>query len=415
MSQPPTAPRPSGRLGRRAFVRALALGGGAAMLAACQSPATSGPGAPGSSAAPAPTGPASPSPPELGGPGGAAAPDQAWNALVDAARQEGKVVVKGPPAAEVRTELPKAFRARFGIELEYLGGPTGPFATQLTHERQAGVYSTDVVLSGADSMYTVFYGLGFLEPLRPLLIHPEAADTSAWPDGKLWFMDPEEQYVLRLNNTLQIMGQINTAQVRPEEFTSWNDLLKPQYRGRLAAFDPTVSGSGVGAAAYLYVTLGEDFVRQLYVEQRPAFSRDERQLADWLVRGTYPIAIGNEFATEAILADFRGTGVSVVNLPRPPETPGSVSPSFGLLGVLKDAPHPHAAQVFANWIAGREGMLVWSKASDAVPVRLDVDKSAWSPDVIPDPNVKTYHDSYGWEFVHTQRQPVMARLRDLLR
>jgi ABC-type Fe3+ transport system substrate-binding protein len=334
---------------------------------------------------------------------------------VEAARKEGKVVVKGPPAPGVRTEMPRAFRERFGIELEYLGGPTGPFVTQLTNERQAGIYSTDVILSGADSIYTVVYANGYLEPLPPALIHPEAADGSAWPDGKHWYMDPEGQHILRLNNTVQIMGQINTAHVRPEEITSYHDLLKPEYRGKMAAFDPTVSGSGIGAAAYLYVTMGEDFVRRLYLEQRPALSRDERQLAEWVIRGTYPIVIGNEFATEAVLADLHGSGVSVVNLPRPPEAPGSVSASFGLLGLLKDAPHPHAAQVFVNWIAGREGMLVWSKGLNAVPIRADVDKSAWSKDLVPDPNVKNYHDSYGWEFVHTQRQPVMARLRDMLR
>jgi iron(III) transport system substrate-binding protein len=396
-----------GHLGRRAFVRGLALAGGALVLAACQPAAP--PPARGPAAEVAAAAPASPAP------AGPAGWEAQWSALVEAARQEGKVVVKGPPSPDVRTEVPRAFKERFGIEVEYIGGPTGPFATQLINERQAGIYSTDVVLSGADSMYTVFYQHGILEPLPPLLIHPQATDPAAWPDGKLWFMDPEQQYILRLNNTVQIMGQINTAYVRPEELTSWYDLLKPEYRGRIAAFDPTVSGSGVGTAAYLYVTLGEDYVRRLYLDQRPALSRDDRQLADWVIRGVYPIALGGEFATPETLAELRGSGVSVVNLPRPPEAPGGVSPSFGLLGVLTNAPHPRAAQLFANWIAMPEGMVVWSKALKAVPVRLDVDKSAWPADQIPDPNIKHYHDSFGWDFVHNHRQPVMARLRELLR
>ena len=388
------------RLSRRRFLGTAALTTGATLLAACEARAP----------AAAPT--------TASGFGAAAAPagwEQQWNALVEAARQEGKVVVKGPPDPEVRTDVPRAFRQRFGIELEYLGGPTGPFAAQLLNERQAGVYSTDVVLSGADSMYTVFYRNNLLEPLPPVLVHPEASDASKWPDGKLWFMDPEQQYILRLNNGVQIMGQINTSYVKPEELRSWYDLLKPEYKGKIAAFDPTVTGSGIGAAAYLYVTLGEEYVRRLYVDQAPAFSRDERQLADWVVRGTYPVALGSEFVAEADRADFQRSGISIVNLPRPAEAPGGVSPSFGLLGLLTNAPHPNAARVFVNWIAMPEGMEVWSKAIDVVPVRTDIDKSAWPRDVVPDPNVKNYHDSFGWDFVLNERQHALNRLRELLR
>src|SRR5918911_1626869 len=50
--------------------------------------------------------------------------EPAWNALVQAARREGKVVVKGPPTGAVRTALPAAFKERFGVDVEYIGGPS---------------------------------------------------------------------------------------------------------------------------------------------------------------------------------------------------------------------------------------------------------------------------------------------------
>ncbi|HLH21281.1 MAG TPA: extracellular solute-binding protein [Chloroflexota bacterium] len=406
---PPPAPGRAApcplRLSRRRFLGAATLAGGALLLGGCQP-----------TARPAPRPPApSPAAPDASAATSPEGWESTWNAWLAAAREEGKVVVKGPPSPEVRTDLPRAFQARYGIEVEYLGSPTGPFATQLQHEREAGIYSTDVVLAGADSMYTVFYADHMLAPLPPVLILPEATDPAAWPNGKLWFMDPDQQYVLRLNNSVTIMGQINTAYVKPEDVTRWSDLLKPEYKGKIACFDPAVSGSGVGTAAYLYVTLGEDYVRRLYVDQQPALSRDDRQLADWVARGTYPIAIGAEFATESERAALQSGGVSIVNLPRPADAPGSVSPSFGLLGLLTNAPHPYAAQVFVNWIAAREGMTVWSKALNAVPVRLDIDKSAWPADHVPDPNVKNYHDSYGWDFVLNERQAVMAQLRQMIK
>src|SRR4051812_14594760 len=38
-----------------------------------------------------------------------------WEETLAAARQEGKVVVSGPPSAELRKALPAAFKARYGI------------------------------------------------------------------------------------------------------------------------------------------------------------------------------------------------------------------------------------------------------------------------------------------------------------
>src|SRR4051812_7690670 len=309
----------AGRIPRRRFLGAFTLGGGALLLGGCQP--TASPAAPASGLPPA----VSPAP----GADGSATWEATWNAWLDAARKEGKVVVKGPPAPEVRTELPRAFQSRYGIEVEYVGSPTGPFATQVQHEREAGIYTTDVILAGADSMYTVFYQDQMPAPLPPVLTRPGPADPTAWPDGKLWFMDPEQQYILRLNNTVQILGQINTAYVKPEDLKSYYDLLKPEYKGKIAVFDPAVSGSGVGIAAYLYVTLGEDYVRRLYVDQQPVLSRDDRQLSDWVARGTYPIAIGGEFASDSERAALQSGGVTIANIPRPIDAPSGVSPSFG--------------------------------------------------------------------------------------
>src|SRR5207248_3247763 len=73
-----------------------------------------------------------------------AAWEQQWNDLVAAARQEGTVVVLGPPTPELRQRLPEAFRQRFGITIEYTGQPSGDFAARLATERSAGMYSADI-------------------------------------------------------------------------------------------------------------------------------------------------------------------------------------------------------------------------------------------------------------------------------
>jgi hypothetical protein len=119
----------------------------------------------------------------------------------------------------------------------------------------------------------------FLPPsIRPLLILPEVLDGSKWKRGSLWFMDPEQQYVLRLVSSELEQLSINTKQVKPADLRTARDLLDPKWRGRIATQDPTVPGTGSNHAAELYVQLGEAFAKALYVDQKPAISRDERQL-----------------------------------------------------------------------------------------------------------------------------------------
>ena len=48
----------------------------------------------------------------------------AWDKLVADAQREGTVVVKGPPHAELRKNIPAVFKQRYGITVEYLGGRT---------------------------------------------------------------------------------------------------------------------------------------------------------------------------------------------------------------------------------------------------------------------------------------------------
>src|SRR5207249_2513769 len=84
---------------------------------------------------------------------------------------------------------------------------------------------------------------------------------------------------------------INTQMLKTSDFTSWQDFLKPQYKGKIATFDPTINGAGSQHAAYLAYKLGADYVKKLYVDQQPQTTRDQRQLSDWVGRGNYPIGI----------------------------------------------------------------------------------------------------------------------------
>src|SRR5581483_7008981 len=58
-----------------------------------------------------------------------------WDETLAAAKKEGKVVLNAPPDQEVRQALPAAFKARFGITLEYISARGTDTGAKLRAER----------------------------------------------------------------------------------------------------------------------------------------------------------------------------------------------------------------------------------------------------------------------------------------
>jgi iron(III) transport system substrate-binding protein len=338
--------------------------------------------------------------------------DPTWDQLAAAARAEGKVVVIGPAHPEARQAIPAAFKKRFGVDVEYLGGPAGLAATRLREERASGIYSADVSLAAIQTLSTVFYQEKMLQPIKPMLVMPEVLDKTKWKRGDLWFPDPEQQYVLRLFNSVEEIFSINTDLVKPADMTSAKDLLlNPKFKGKIAVHDPTVTGTGSALAAQFYVQLGEDFVRKLYVDQQPMISRDERQLTDWLLRGTYAIAFG---ADDAQIDEMSKEGMPVQPNYGLPGLTAQVAGGNGLLIAFNHAPHPNAAKLFVNWMASKDGLETYARAVKWSPTRNDIDEPSFLPaSVIPKPGVE-YFDGYDWVFSNTTKTKVRLWMKDLL-
>jgi iron(III) transport system substrate-binding protein len=334
---------------------------------------------------------------------------QSWEETVGAAKQEGKVVISAPPSRELRQVLPEAFKAKYGITVDYLGGRSTESAARMRSERQAGIHSVDIVFAGIQSMALTFHRGGMLQPLKPALQLPEVVDGSKWKKGKLWFSDPEEQYILRLANSVTTMFHINTKHVKPAEIRSVKDLLNPKWKGKIALQDPTIPGSGSNQAAHLYFQHGEDFIKALYIEQKPMISRDTRLITDGLVRGTYPITLGAE---DADVAKMKKEGVPLEILELSDLYP-EISASYGQIAIVDNAPHPNAAKVFVNWIASKEGNEVFNRAMGTASTRNDIDESYLPPEIIPREGVQ-YFDTYDWEFTVTKKEKVRARMKELL-
>ena len=344
---------------------------------------------------------------------GAFAQDTArWDALVTAAKNEGKVVVIGPPDATVRKTLPEAFKAKYGITVEYIGGRGTETSAKLRAERSSGIYTIDVAFGGSDTMAATYYGEKFIAPLKPELIDPEVTDPTKWTKGKLWFSDPEGMYVLRLFSTAGPIVFINTKLVKPEEMKSTEDLLNPKWKGKISAHDPTTAGSGIGQATRFYLQFGEDFLKKLYVDQNPTIVRDRRQLTDGVARGAHPIALDGEDET---LRKLKADGLPIEAIYKFRYMGGTVSSGIGQMALLDKAPNPNAARLFANWIASKEGLEVFSRARGEAPTRNDINAEAYLPkEIIPDPKA-SYYDVHDWTDGVAARKKVMGMMQQMLR
>jgi len=336
--------------------------------------------------------------------------EKRWNKILAAARREGRVTVVTSPDPVMR-EISSKFRARFGITVEHIAGRSSQIAGRLRFERRAKVYSVDVLMGGIGTVVRILYPEKMLEPLKPALILPEVVDPSKWKKGKLWFVDPGEQYILRVFNNVTGEIHINTDHVKPGEIRLGKDLLDPKWRGKISVQDPLARGSGSMQANRFYVQFGEEFVKILYIDQKPAVSRDRRQLADWLARGTYPISLNTRRQAAERLKE---EGFPIAEIFELPDMPAIVGGSPWLLSLLNRGPNPNAARVFANWIVSKEALEIYSRGEGAATLRTDVDESFLKPEVIPRPGAK-YFDDFEWQWVVGGKEKVRRRVRELLR
>ena len=164
--------------------------------------------------------------------------EKEWDAIVEAAKKEGKVVVAGSPDPVMRNEIIPKFTARFGIPVEFIAGRSSQIVSRVETERASGIYSIDVYLAGPDTTANELYNDKMIDPLKPLLVMPEVVDGSKWKTGKVWFADPQEQFVVRAFSSVATLLFINTDHVKADEMRQIKDLLNPKWRGKISTEDP---------------------------------------------------------------------------------------------------------------------------------------------------------------------------------
>jgi ABC-type Fe3+ transport system substrate-binding protein len=359
-------------------------------LAACApAAAPSVPAAAPKAAAPAAAQPATGAP--------AAAAPAGWDQLVAAAKQEGRLVIAGPPGQEYRGVAVEDFgKAYPGISVEYSAARSNEHVPRIMAERAAGRFLTDVYLSG--QVYTVLTlkPAGAVVPLRPELVLPEVVDESAWLDNRLTWCDGSEPYTcLLFQGSAQGIIFYNTTLVNPAEFTSYWDALQPKWRGNIEATDirPGVVGGVPSRFVYKNPALGPAWLEKLYGDMDVSVSGDQRQLIDRLAQGQFALAI---FLSGGDVVKAAALGLPVSAVPSDQLKEGaSVGPGNGAVAIMESAPHPNAARLFVNWLLSREGQMSWQNNVQEPSLRTDIPKDGLSPLLVPKPGISYVNAATG--------------------
>ena len=295
-----------------------------------------------------------------------------WPQAVAAARKEGKVVVNTFPGDVYKRALKAFTQAYPDIKLEHTGLHSQDFAPRIIQERQANLFTWDVALIPTSTALQVLRPAGVWDPVRPLIVQPDVKDDAAWEGGF------ERGFSLVKDRALcygfvAVRGggvTINTDMVNEDQVRGLKDLLDPRWKGKLLLPDVRVMGDTFWPMTAARLNLGDDIIKKLFVDQEPVLSRDNRQVAEFMVRGRYPIAVG---VNPQLLATFQRQGLAKnLKLIHFPEM-ATMSSSSSTIWLVNRAPHPNAAKVFVNWLLTKDAQLVWAKEIETNSRRLGVE------------------------------------------
>jgi iron(III) transport system substrate-binding protein len=272
-------------------------------------------------------------------------PETITPALIAAAKKEGRVVWYTSADLQLAELVGKAFEQKFpGIaaRVERAGGER--IFTRVAQEYAAGIHSVDAVSTGDAAQFLAWKRQGLLAPYVPddvaRHIPPEHRD----PDG----------HYATVRSSLCVIGY-NTELVKREDAPkSFADLLDPKWKGKIVKAHPSYSGTIMTATFQIVRELGWPYLEKLS-KQNVMQVQSATDTPKKILLGERPVmADGNEY--NVLLLKEAGKPIEVVYASE--GSPFIVQPS----AIFGAAPHPHAAQLFQNYLFTPEAQQLFVEA-----------------------------------------------------
>ncbi len=267
--------------------------------------------------------------------------------LVEAAKKEGKVVAYGSLESDTTEAIKKAFQKKTGIEMEYWRASATKVMDRAMTEYRAGRPLFDVILINADPLQIMHKHGIFAKYDSPSAkeFPKEAIDPNLGP---------------RYRNV--IVGVVyNKSVIKPADAPkSLEDLVKPQYKGKLVMPDPTQHTTTTQWVASLFKLMGKEkadkYIHDL-AAMKPILVESLLPAAERVTTGETPVAI--TYVKYSFIFGQRGAPTDYVRL-------GKMLGDGHYAPLSNKAPHPNAGKAFIDFFLGDEGMGIMAKMGEFV-------------------------------------------------
>jgi iron(III) transport system substrate-binding protein len=156
--------------------------------------------------------------------------------------------------------------------------------------------------------------------------------------------------------------QINTDKVKKGEITKYEDIANPKWKG-LVAIDATDYDWYAGLVSLRGQQAADDLIKKIVQTTGVTVVDGHGNLNDALVAGQYAIAL-NQFLNQAERSKRQGAPTDWVAVE-------PVVVQLGKLAVSKNAPHPNAAKLMANFLLSSDAQKYFTSRG-RITSRIDV-------------------------------------------
>ena len=267
--------------------------------------------------------------------------------LIEAGKKEGKVVVYGSLESDTTDAIKQGFQKKTGIEVEYWRASATKVMDRALSEYRAGRPLFDVILTNDNPMQIMFKQGIFQKYDSPTAkdFPKDAIDPNLGP---------------RYRNV--IIGVLyNKSMIKPADAPkSLEDLVKPQYKGKLVMPDPTQHTTTTQWVASLWKVMGKEkadkYIRDL-AAMKPVLVESLLPAAERVSTGETPIAI--TYVKYAFIFGKKGAPLDYVRL-------GKMMGDGHYLGLDNKAPHVNAGKAFIDYFLDDESMNLMAKLGEFV-------------------------------------------------
>ena len=267
--------------------------------------------------------------------------------LIAAGKKEGKAVVYGSLESDSAETVFNAFKKKTGIEVDYWRASATKVMDRALSEYRAGKPLFDIILTNDNPMQIMLK-----EGLFAKYDSPSAKDFTK--DS----IDPN--LGPRYRNV--VIGVVyNKDSIKAADAPkSLEDLVKPQYRGKLVMPDPTQHTTTTQWVASLEKLMGkekaEKYIRDL-AAQKPVLVESLLPAAERVATGETPIAI--TYVKYVYIYGKKGAPLEYLRL-------GKFMGDGHYLTLGSKAPHPNAGKALIDYFLGSESMKMIAELGEFV-------------------------------------------------